>query len=261
MPGVRDVARQREDARARSSSRRRASRTPRPQLEDARRRRDRLDVVHRGRRGIQPGDGGERRLRPRLAALALERLEERRLLAADVRARAAVDDDGDAARRSRLAHRLERVAEDLELVLVLAADVDEHVLRLDRVRRDQAALEEPERDAQHDLAVLERAGLGLVRVDDEVVRLRELVRLGDERPLAARREACAAAAAQPRGLELGDDVVRRHRARLARAPGSRPPVSYSAMSVIAPPSVPAKTTSAMLRHSRSSSTIPGTSSG
>ena len=61
-------------------------------------------------------------------------------------------------RRSALAHRLERVAQDLELALVLAADVDEDVLRLDPVRRDEAALEEAERDAQHDLAVLERPG-------------------------------------------------------------------------------------------------------
>ncbi len=81
-------------------------------------------------------------------------------------------DDRDVAEQLARAHLLERVDEHLELVLVLAADVDEDVLRLDPVRRDQAALEEAERDAQHDLAVLERARLGLVGVDDEVVRLR-----------------------------------------------------------------------------------------
>ena len=85
-----------------------------------------------------------------------------------------------------LAQLLERVDEHLVLALVLAADVDEDVLRLDRAGRDQAALEEAERDAKHDLAVLERAGLGLVGVDDEVVRLRHLVGLRDEAPLATR---------------------------------------------------------------------------
>ena len=39
---------------------------------------------------------------------------------------------------SCVAHLLERVDEHLELRLVLAADVDEDVLRLDRVRGDQA---------------------------------------------------------------------------------------------------------------------------
>ena len=53
-------------------------------------------------------------------------------------------------------HRLERVAQDLELALVLASDVDEDVLRLDPVRGDEAALEEAEGHAQHDLPVLER---------------------------------------------------------------------------------------------------------
>ena len=46
-----------------------------------------------------PADRGERRLDARLAALALEALDQPRLLAADVRARAAVDVDVE--RRSR----------------------------------------------------------------------------------------------------------------------------------------------------------------
>ncbi len=59
-------------------------------------------------------------------------------------------------------------------------------------------------------------GLRLVGVDDEVVRLRELLGLRDERPLPPGREEGAAAAAQARRVELGDHVVRRHRARLAQ---------------------------------------------
>ena len=66
--------------------------------------------------------------------------------------------------------------EDLVLRQVLAADVDEDVRRLDRVRGDQAALDQPVRHLRHHLAVLERARLGLVGVDDEVRRLRPLLR-------------------------------------------------------------------------------------
>ena len=54
------------------------------------------------------------------------------------------------------------------------------------MRRDQAALDEAVRDARHDLVVLEAAGLGLVRVDDEVVRVRVLVRLRDEATTSGR---------------------------------------------------------------------------
>ena len=101
-------------------------------LDDRRDGRDRLDVVDQRRRRVEPGHRRERRLRARLAALALQRLEQRRLLAADVGARAAVEDDRDVAEQAAVAQLLERRDEDLELVLVLAADVDEDVLRLDR---------------------------------------------------------------------------------------------------------------------------------
>ncbi len=43
-----------------------------------------FDVVHRGRAAVEPDIRRERRLEPRLALLALEALEQRRLLAADV---------------------------------------------------------------------------------------------------------------------------------------------------------------------------------
>ena len=112
---------------------------------------------------------------------ALERLEQRRLLAADVRAGAPVDEDRDVAADVRAALQLlQRGDEHLVRARVLAADVDEHRLRLDRVRGDQAALDEPVRDAGEDLVVLEAARLRLVGVDDEVVRLRDLIGLRDE---------------------------------------------------------------------------------
>ena len=86
------------------------------------------------------------------------------------------------------------------------------VSQLDRVRRDQAALDQPVRDGEHDLAVLEGARLRLVRVDDEVGRLAGALR--EEARLAAGREEGAAAAAEARVEDLLDDLRRLHRARL-----------------------------------------------
>src|SRR5205085_6434280 len=113
-------------------------------------------VVDQRRRGIEALDRRERRLRARLPTLTLERLEKPRLLAADVRARAAVQHDRDVAEELLGPHLVERRAEHLELGQVLTADVDEDMLRPDRVRHDQAALEQSVWDAEHDLAVLER---------------------------------------------------------------------------------------------------------
>ena len=59
----------------------------------------------------------------------------------------------------------------------------------------------------HDLPVLAGAGLGFVGIDDEIVRPRRIGGLRHERPFQAGREAGAAAAAQARGLHLGDDPV------------------------------------------------------
>ena len=213
VAAVDNVAGEREDARARRVGRGADLRVLlRAELDDLRDGRDRLDVVDQARRGVEAGDGRERRLRARLAALALERLEQRRLLAADVRAGAAVEDDRDAAEQLRLVHLLERRLDHLELVQVLAADVDEDLVAADRVRRDQAALDQPVRDGEHDLAVLEGARLRLVRVDDEVGRLAGALR--EEARLAAGREEGAAAAAEARVEDLLDDLRRLHRARL-----------------------------------------------
>ena len=105
--------------------------------------------------------------------------------------------------------------EDLVLREVLAADVDEDAVGLDCVRGDEAALEQPVRHARDHLAVLERSGLRLVGVDDEIRRLAALP--VDEGRLAAHGETGAAAPAQVRLLELGDQVVRRHRTCLLDA--------------------------------------------
>ena len=85
------------------------------QLEDDRHGRDRADVVDLRRRVVEPLDRRERRPRPRLAAPALERVEQRRLLAADVRAGTAVDEDVDVAEDARLARLVDRRLQDLVL--------------------------------------------------------------------------------------------------------------------------------------------------
>ena len=82
------------------------------------------------------------------------------------------------------------------------------------MRGDQAALDEAVRDAREDLVVLEAARLRLVGVDDEVVRLRQLLLRRHERPLAAGREERAAAAAQLRG----DQLLGHRRPASSRAP-------------------------------------------
>src|SRR5262249_59636120 len=104
--------------------------------------------------------------------------------------------------------------QDPALLLVLAADVDVDVPRLDRVRGDEAALDQPVRDLEHDLAVLERPRLGLVGVDRDVDRLRDLVGRGDEARLASGREEGAAATAEVRLDDLLDDGLRILRASL-----------------------------------------------
>jgi hypothetical protein len=137
---------------------------------------DSLDVGD-GRRAAEEADvGREGRLEARLALLALDALDERGLLAADVRARATVEVDvervagparvlAEVAGLVRLGDRLLDVGRLLE---ELAANVDVRGGRVHRAAGDEAALDELVRVAAHNLAVLARARLALVRVHDEV---------------------------------------------------------------------------------------------
>jgi hypothetical protein len=169
---------------------------------DVRHHRDRLDIVDRGRAAVEPRARRERRLQPRLALLALQAFQQRRLFTADVGAGAVVDvhlevpavdvAGADQARASGLGHRR---LQHLALADVLAADVDVANVRLHGEGRDQAAFDEQVRIVPQDLAVLAGAGLGLVRVDHQVVRP-VLHLLGHEGPLQPRAEAGAPAAAQ-----------------------------------------------------------------
>ena len=94
--------------------------------------------------------GREGRLQARVAALALERVEQARLLAADVGAGAAVHDEREGvlgaedvlADVARLARFVERRLEHVGLQHVLAADVDERAARAGRVGGDDDPLEQ-----------------------------------------------------------------------------------------------------------------------
>ena len=174
---------------------------------------ERLDVVDQRRAAVEALDGRKRRLQPRVAALALERVEERRLLAADVRAGAAMDDELDLRAGVEdvgpqvvgvvcLGHRPVEHVRDLP---VLAADEDERLPGADRDRRDRNSLDQLVRVLHHQLAVLERARLGLVGVAAHVLAH---VPVRQERALLSHREARAAAAAQARVLERGEQIGR-----------------------------------------------------
>ena len=175
----------------------------------------RLDVVDRRRTLVQPGDRRKGRLQPRLRALALERLDERRLLARLVCAGATVHEDVavEPAAEDVLAEISGRIGLlDLGLenplhVIELAANVDVGDLRADRVAGNRAPFDEQVRIALHQHVVLERPGLALVGVATEILRQWRV--LEHELPLHAGRKPGAAAATKARGLDPLDHVVGR----------------------------------------------------
>ena len=185
-----------------------------------------LDVVHVG--GAAPvaaaDVGGEGRLRRGLAALALHRVDEGRLLAADERAGAELDLDVEAevraedvlAEQAARARLVDRHLEAGDRERILRADVDEALLGADRVGADRHRLDDAGGVALHDRAVHERARVAFVGVADDVL-LVGLHARGDL-PLEARREARAAAPADARVEHLLHDVHRLHlRERLGEA--------------------------------------------
>ena len=189
----------------------------RPTVEDDPRDvRKRLHVVDVGRLVDEPLLRRERRLEARHAAMALQRLDEGGLLAADECARASLDLDvareGRAKdvrpqqmRRPRIRQRLLQ-AHDRERIL--RPHIDERRRRANRVGRDQHALDERVRVGLDDRAIHERAGVALVRVADEVFVLALGVARGV--PLEPCGKARTAAARQARSLDFLDYLFRRH---------------------------------------------------
>lgn len=110
------------------------------------------------------------------------------------------------------------------LVVELAADVDVGGAGAHGAAGDQATLDEFVRVVAHDLAVLARARLALVGVDDQIARP-AVRRLVHEAPLQARREAGAAATAQTRLLHLACDRVQLTEVKLGLVMGQGPSIS------------------------------------
>ena len=182
----------------------------------------RLDVVYDRRLPVEAFDRREGRLEPRLAAIALERGQQGGLFAADVSARAPVQDDVDLvtlaehvlAEVSRLTGLLDGGLQRLVLRQVLAADIDEGEVGPDRVAGDQDALEHLVRAFFDQITILEATRLALVGVADEVARIDAL---GQEAPLVSGREAGAPPAAEPALLDQLHELVGLHLERFLEA--------------------------------------------
>ena len=184
---------------------------------------DRLHVVDHRRTGVEARDGGEWGPQPRLAPPALQRVQQRGLLAADVGAGTRVHDDlqvvagaqdvgAGVPGRVRLPDRLLQTAYHMQH---LASDVNECVIGADRVRGDDHSLDQGVRGGHHQRDVLAGPGLGFIGVDHEVLGLRVVLR--DEAPLHPGRKARSAAAAQAGVLHEGHDVCRFHLQRRPQA--------------------------------------------
>ena len=171
---------------------------------------DRLEIVDGGGAAERPGVGWKGRLHAGLTAAPLDRVEHRCLFAADVRAGARVDVDlyrvvfpegalSEVPPRPRLLNgALEAGLGEVKLV----AHVDVRHVRADAVARDDATLDASVGVTLHQRAILVGAGLALVGVDHQVVRLRA-ERLRHEAPLHAHREAGSTAPADVGLLRLG----------------------------------------------------------
>src|SRR5919201_6858339 len=167
--------------------------------------------------------GGKRGFEARISLATLDRLEHRRLLAADVRARpedalhlevepAAEDVLADVPGLTRfvdgLLHPLHRA------VAELSAAVHVREVELDGVAADDETFDEQVGAAQQDLPILERPRLALVRVHHQV--LGEARLLAHEGPLQAGGKSRPAAPAQVRLHHLVDDLLRLHLERLRK---------------------------------------------
>src|SRR5713226_5231445 len=179
---------------------------------DPRHGRQGLDVVDRGRHAPGALHSRERRPRAWLRPLAFERLEQRRLLAADVGAVPAIQAHvhrviGAEWMLAEVALRMslgDGVAQHLVRKVVLAADVDPRLVAADCEGGDHRAFDERVGRVFHQVAVLCAARLRLVGIDDDVLGTGMI--LGHERPLGGGGEVRAPAPPQARALDLVDDL-------------------------------------------------------
>ena len=168
---------------------------------------DGLDVVHQGRSIEQAALGDEGRSMAGLARLALEGLDQRRLLAADVGTGTPAQHDAAGRRQAGGLEFGDGLAQHLVQARVFVPQVDVAGAGLDHLGTDQHALQELVGRALQVVTILDRARLALVGVDHHVSRRR----LGaHEGPLAEGREARTAETPQARGLEHRAQLVNAH---------------------------------------------------
>ena len=162
-----------------------------------------LDVVHQRGAAEEAELGDEGRAVARLARLAFERLDQRRLLAADVGAGAATQHDEAGRGEAGGLELADRLAQYRVQAGVFVAQVEVDRRRVDGERARQRAFEHPVRRGLQIVAVLEGARLAFVGVDHEVARRGA----GAHRlPLARGREA---GAAQPAQAGFGEPGLKR----------------------------------------------------
>ena len=170
--------------------------------------RERLHVVDEGRTPEIPDLGRKRRTEPWHRATALHRLQHRRLLACDVRAGADHEPERAPFQEPGGTKLLDRLYQPATRGRVLLAEVDEAIGRLRELHRNQHAFEEEMWPELHHVPILDRPGLALVRVDDDVTGA---WLAGDCLPLDPGREARSTVSGERRRLELLDDALLRER--------------------------------------------------
>jgi hypothetical protein len=157
------------------------------------------------------------RAQPRHAALALERFDQRALLAADVGAGSAAQHDRRHRGHRRAGGALDLGGERRAQAVVLVAQVDPARRGPHRPGRHQHAFQEAVRVAFEPVAILEGARLALVDVDHQQPRRRLG---GHDAPLAPGRETRAAQSPQVGRFERRHDLLARGAALgLARGVG------------------------------------------
>ena len=178
-----------------------------PMGEDVGNRRQGQHVVHNGWAAEQTLVRRQRRLGPHLSASALKALQQRRLLAADIGARAHPDLDVDPGPDgARLAQHLQRAVQHADGQRILGPHIDEAEPCSHRIGGDDQSLDQEERIGLHQQAVGEGAAVALVSVADDVFRL--TLRRAHRLPLHPRREPSAAKAAKAGRLDDLDDLFR-----------------------------------------------------
>ena len=193
-------------------------------LEDPRRGGEAQNIVDDRRLAEQARDRGQRRLDANLAALPLEAIEQRRLLAADIGAGAEPRFEIERAAGAEHARPekacrprpLDSARKDREGMRIFRSDVDVALRRADRERGDGHALDQEERVALHQHPVGEGPAVALVGVADHVFLLG--LDPGRRPPFDARGKAGAAAPAQARGQNLLDRRLGPEAQRALEAP-------------------------------------------